>query len=70
VHRFVVDLYSQKFPELESLIPNKLDYVRTVQRIGNEMVRALPPSLPPSFFPELESLIPNKREALPSLPPC
>ncbi|GAB5031100.1 u4 u6 small nuclear ribonucleoprotein prp31-like [Nannochloropsis oceanica] len=37
VHRFVVDLYSLKFPELESLVPNKLDYVRTVQKIGNEM---------------------------------
>ena len=50
MHRFVVDLYSQKFPELESLIPNKLDYVRTVQRIGNEMVRALPASPPPSLL--------------------
>mmetsp|Transcript_23042 Transcript_23042/g.33729 ORF Transcript_23042/g.33729 Transcript_23042/m.33729 type:complete len:503 (-) Transcript_23042:104-1612(-) len=37
IHRYVVDLYSKKFPELESLIPNKIDYVKTVQRIGNEM---------------------------------
>jgi U4/U6 small nuclear ribonucleoprotein PRP31 len=37
IHRYVADLYSKKFPELESLIPNKIDYVKTVQRIGNEM---------------------------------
>ena len=38
VHRFVADGYAKKFPELESLVPAKMDYVRTVQRIGNEMV--------------------------------
>ena len=37
MHRFVVDLYSLKFPELESLVPSKVEYVRTVQKIGNEM---------------------------------
>jgi U4/U6 small nuclear ribonucleoprotein PRP31 len=37
IHRFVVDLYGKKFPELESLIPNKIDYIKTVLRIGNEM---------------------------------
>lgn len=36
-HRYVSDIYSTKFPELESLIPNLIDYIRTVQRIGNEM---------------------------------
>jgi U4/U6 small nuclear ribonucleoprotein PRP31 len=37
IHRFVLDLYNKKFPELESLIPNRIDYVKTVLRIGNEM---------------------------------
>ena len=41
VHRFVADGYAKKFPELESLVPAKMDYVRTVQRIGNEMVRVV-----------------------------
>lgn len=36
-HRYVADLYSNKFPELESLIPNKVDYIRAVKSIGNEM---------------------------------
>eukprot|EP01038_Epipyxis_sp_PR26KG_P017359 gene17359-23976_t len=35
--RFVSELYSKKFPELESLIPNKIDYIRTIRAIGNEM---------------------------------
>jgi U4/U6 small nuclear ribonucleoprotein PRP31 len=35
--RFVADVYAKKFPELETLIPNRIDYIRTVKRIGNEM---------------------------------
>lgn len=42
VHRFVVDRYSQKFPELDSLIPQPADYVRTVQVMKNEMVSDSP----------------------------
>ena len=34
---FVAEIYRKKFPELESLIPNKIDYTKTVLRIGNEM---------------------------------
>jgi len=34
---FVAELYQKKFPELDSLIPNKIDYIRAVKRIGNEM---------------------------------
>ena len=37
VYKFVVDLYSKKFPELESLVPGRADDLRTVQAIGNEM---------------------------------
>jgi len=37
IHRYVCDVYSKKFPELESLLPNKLEYMQVVQRIGNEM---------------------------------
>ena len=55
VHRFVVDLYSKKFPELESLVPSKVDYARTVQRIANETVRA-PTTTPASYVTPQESL--------------
>lgn len=36
-HRFIAETYGKKFPELESLIPNKIDFARTVSRIGNEV---------------------------------
>jgi hypothetical protein len=37
LHKYVRDLYAPKFPELESLILNPVDYARVVLRIGNEM---------------------------------
>ena len=40
VHKFIRDHYAKKFPELESLVPNALDYARVVQAIGNEMEMA------------------------------
>lgn len=30
IHKFIRDKYSKRFPELESLVPNALDYIRTV----------------------------------------
>lgn len=35
--RYVTEIYVKKFPELDSLISNKIDYIQTVKRIGNEM---------------------------------
>ena len=35
VHKFIRDHYSVRFPELESLITNPLDYAKTVAIIGN-----------------------------------
>ncbi|KAI9917486.1 hypothetical protein PsorP6_013014 [Peronosclerospora sorghi] len=37
VYRFIADIYAAKFPELDSLVPNALDYVLVVKAIGNEM---------------------------------
>jgi U4/U6 small nuclear ribonucleoprotein PRP31 len=34
---FVAELYRRKFPELEAILPNRLDYIKVVQRIENEM---------------------------------
>ncbi|KAI8092794.1 uncharacterized protein BX664DRAFT_294098 [Halteromyces radiatus] len=36
IHKFIRDHYATKFPELESLVLNPLDYARTVKKIGNE----------------------------------
>lgn len=32
----VANLYRSKFPELETIIPNRLDYIKVVLRMGNE----------------------------------
>ncbi|KAI8340775.1 hypothetical protein BC941DRAFT_392423 [Chlamydoabsidia padenii] len=37
IHKFIRDHYAIKFPELESLVLNPLDYARTVKKIGNEV---------------------------------
>ena len=37
VNKFIRDHYKPKFPELETLIRNPLDYAKTVNIIGNEM---------------------------------
>ena len=31
IHKYVRDLYGIRFPELESLVPSQLDFLRTVQ---------------------------------------
>lgn len=43
LHKYVAGVYATKFPELEGLVPNPLEYVKVVQRIGNEMVRFTAP---------------------------
>jgi RNA processing factor Prp31 len=42
VHKYVVDLYSKKFPLLENSVTDVMDYFRVVKLIGNEMVCRLP----------------------------
>lgn len=37
VHKFIRDHYSVRFPELENLVTNPLDYAKTVSVIGNDM---------------------------------
>uniref|UniRef100_A0A8U8C5J3 U4/U6 small nuclear ribonucleoprotein Prp31 n=1 Tax=Geospiza parvula TaxID=87175 RepID=A0A8U8C5J3_GEOPR len=36
IHKFIRDKYSKRFPELESLVPNALDYIRTVKVNGRK----------------------------------
>ena len=40
IHKYIRDHYSKRFPELESLVPNALDYIRTAKELGNEVERA------------------------------
>lgn len=45
IHKFIRDNYSKRFPELESLVPNALDYIRTVKVPGGGLLGL--PSPPP-----------------------
>ncbi|KAH7638573.1 U4/U6 small nuclear ribonucleoprotein Prp31 [Dermatophagoides farinae] len=36
-HKFVRDKYSKRFPELESLVPNPMDYLMTVKELANNL---------------------------------
>ncbi|KAA3678613.1 U4/U6 small nuclear ribonucleoprotein PRP31 [Paragonimus westermani] len=38
IHKYVRDLYSRRFPELESLVPGCLDYLKMVLVLGNEIL--------------------------------
>lgn len=40
IHRFTVTKYSKRFPELESLVVEHLEYMRTVRELGNNLDRA------------------------------
>jgi len=51
VHRFLVDVFSARFPQLASMVPAPADFVRCVALIGNETDLSrvdLPSVLPPS----------------------
>jgi len=37
IHRYVNDVYAKKFPELDTLVPAKMEYLRVVERMRNEM---------------------------------
>ncbi|VDP81430.1 unnamed protein product [Echinostoma caproni] len=38
IHKYVRDLYSKRFPELESLVLTCLDYLKTVLVLGNDIL--------------------------------
>ena len=38
---YVSEIYGKKFPELESLVANKMDYVKAILRIGNEILLSI-----------------------------
>lgn len=40
IHKYIRDKYAKRFPELESLVPNSLDYIKTVQELGNNVEKA------------------------------
>lgn len=39
IHKFCRDVYNRRFPELESLISQPLEYMLTIQQLGNDLER-------------------------------
>ena len=39
-HRYLRDIYTHRWPELEQLVPNPLDYARCVKKLGNNVLLA------------------------------
>lgn len=37
IHKFVRDKYEKRFPELETLVPNPLEYLAAVKLLGNDI---------------------------------
>lgn len=40
IHKFVKERYKKRFPELDDLIPTALEYLMTVQELGNDLGRS------------------------------
>lgn len=40
IHKYIRDKYSKRFPELESLVPNPIDHIKTVRVLGNQVENA------------------------------
>lgn len=40
IHKFVKDKYQKRFPELDSLIMNEMDYIHAVKELGNDVEQA------------------------------
>jgi len=37
IHKFCRDNYAKRFPELDSLVPTPLEYIRTIKELGNDL---------------------------------
>lgn len=40
IHKFVKDKYQKRFPELDSLVMNEIDYIKAVMELGNDLDQA------------------------------
>lgn len=56
VHKFIRDHYSARFPELEKLVENPLDYAKVVAAIGNDMSAE---GLSSAVKDKLRTIVPN-----------
>ncbi|XP_053207452.1 U4/U6 small nuclear ribonucleoprotein Prp31-like [Panonychus citri] len=57
IHKYVKDKYSQRFPELDSLIPTALEYLMTVKELGNDLDKAKNNEILQNFLPQATIMI-------------
>lgn len=57
IHKFTRDKYNKRFPELESLVVNPLDYVRTVKELGNDVDKVKNNEVLPTFLTQATIMV-------------
>lgn len=57
IHRFTRDKFNKRFPELESLVVNSLDYVRTVMELGNDVDKVKNNVVLPTFLTQATIMV-------------
>jgi len=57
IHKYVRDMYSGRFPELESLVVNPLEYCMTVRELGNNIQEAKNNSLLQTFLTQATIMV-------------
>lgn len=57
IHRFVREKYQKRFPELESLVVQPLEYVMTVKELGNDLDQAKNNEILPTFLTQATIMV-------------
>lgn len=57
IHKFTRDKYNKRFPELESLVVNPLDYVRTVKELANDVDKVKNNDVLPTFLTQATIMV-------------
>lgn len=57
IHKFTRDKYNKRFPELESLVVNPLDYVKTVTELGNDVDKVKNNDVLPTFLTQATIMV-------------
>jgi len=57
IHKFTKDKYNKRFPELESLVPSPLEYLRTCKELGNDLDKAKNNPILPTFLTQATIMV-------------
>ncbi|ODN02044.1 U4/U6 small nuclear ribonucleoprotein Prp31 [Orchesella cincta] len=57
IHKYTRDKYNKRFPELESLVVNPLDYVQTVKELGNDVDKVKNNEVLPTFLTQATIMV-------------